>query len=506
MSKVRSDVDLSQLRRAEAAPSRPPPRRWLRVVVPVAILVAFAGILVSSLGDLLGKTVDVTVVRPKIADEGSAASIGSVALQASGWVEPDPYPILVPTLVSGVVREVLVQESDAVKAGDPVARLIDDEAKLGLERADAALAEARAEKAKAQVESRFADESFAAALAVTESVAASKALLDGKTAESNHRRAAVKRGESELDLARQELVVQETLAKEGAAGPRAVEIARAKVAQAEGSLETMKADAVIAAKQAEEAAARASRAEREAKLRIDDRQRVESAKAGLALAEAKVRTLEAARKEAALRLDRMTISAPAAGVVMERRASPGSTLVVEDPERSAVCSLFDPANVRVRVDVSQADVPKVAVDQPALVVSQARRQKPYNGKVIRLVQRADIQKVTLQVHVRIQDGDSLLRPEMLCDVKFVAVRGTDSAPSSSGSAAVLIPTRLLVEERFVWAVDSEAATARKRPIEVAGRSGEWVLVRSGLNASDKLIDGGREQLSEGVRVRVREGN
>jgi multidrug efflux pump subunit AcrA (membrane-fusion protein) len=202
----------------------------------------------------------------------------------------------------------------------------------------------------------------------------------------------------------------------------------------------------------------------------------------------------------------MTIRAPASGVVMERRASPGSTLVVDDPERSAVCSLFDPANVRVRVDISQSDVSKVAVDQPAQVISQARSQKPYAGKVIRLVQKADIQKVTLQVHVRILDGDPLLRPEMLCTVKFLAVRGTDSAPSASSPAAVLIPSRLLVEDRFVWVTDSEAAKARKRSIDVAGRSGEWVLVRSGLNASDKLIDGGREQVSEGVRVRVREGN
>ena len=72
--------------------------------------------------------------------------------------------------------------------------------------------------------------------------------------------------------------------------------------------------------------------------------------------------LAALRDEAALRLDRMEVRAPAAGVVLARLAQPGSVLSGASPGHP-VCSLYDPASLRVRVDVPQADVGKLFVGQ-----------------------------------------------------------------------------------------------------------------------------------------------
>jgi HlyD family secretion protein len=507
MTDVKPDVDLSRLRRAEPAAGRAPPRRLLRILVPLAIVVAFVGVLATSLGDLFGKTVDVTVVRPRPAADDVAAAAGAVALQAAGWVEPDPFPILVPALASGVLAELLVQESDVVEKGDAVARMIDDEAVIAVEKADAALAEARAEHARALAEKTIADASFDAALGVTENAAAMKAMARGKAAESRHRGQAVLGGESDLRIAQEELEIQRRLAASGAAGPRAVELAEARVRSMAAALEVLKADAEIAAGESEAAAARAARAARDLDLRFEDRLRRDVASATLDLAAAKVRSAEAERRDTALRLDRMTIRAPADGVVMERLAAPGKPLQADDPQGAVVCSLFDPGHVRIRVDVSQSDVAKAAVGQRAEILSQARAHKPYRGESIRIVQKADIQKVTLQVHVRVLDGDALLRPEMLCQVRFLASPGTESAPArGAATQALMIPARLLADDRHVWTVDAESPRARRRTIEVGGRSGDWVIVRSGLNATDKLIDEGRDGLEEGARLKIREEN
>ncbi len=58
----------------------------------------------------------------------------------AGWLEPAPYPHYASALADGIVDEVLVLEGQRVEAGQPVARLIDDDAqRLGLAQAQASL-------------------------------------------------------------------------------------------------------------------------------------------------------------------------------------------------------------------------------------------------------------------------------------------------------------------------------------------------------------------------------
>ena len=73
-------------------------------------------------------------------------------VQAAGWIEPDPFYTQVTALAAGVVQDVLVQESAVVKAGDVVAHLVADDARLKLNDADAKLARARAELSKAEAD------------------------------------------------------------------------------------------------------------------------------------------------------------------------------------------------------------------------------------------------------------------------------------------------------------------------------------------------------------------
>jgi HlyD family secretion protein len=212
-----------------------------------------------------------------------------------------------------------------------------------------------------------------------------------------------------------------------------------------------------------------------------------------------VRAAEAARDAARLRLERTTVTSPADGVVLERLAQPGSVLAEGG---APVCTLFDPAHLRIRVDIPQGDIGKISTGQRVEILADARAGEPYHGEVVRLLQKADIQKVTLQAHVRVTDADALLRPEMLCQVRFLGEAGNGDA---SASDAVSIPARLLGADGSVWVIDGVRNVAVRRAVEVGARSGERVEIRSGLNLSDKLIDEGRAALRDGSRVRVQGG-
>jgi hypothetical protein len=54
----------------------------------------------------------------------------------------------------------------------------------------------------------------------------------------------------------------------------------------------------------------------------------------------------------------------------------------------------------------------------------------------------------------------------------------------------------------VWVVDGSSGRAAQRSLRLGGREGGDVIVHEGLNVSDKVIDRGRGELSEGARIRV----
>ncbi|QDV07868.1 Macrolide export protein MacA [Planctomycetes bacterium Poly30] len=516
MSLVDGNVDLAALSRG-ASGVEPPRRSWLRIVVPLVILGAFAWVLRDSLGELWRERPIVTVIRP-VRLEGQPPFEGGrvpsterrqLAVQAAGWVEPDPFPTLVPALAGGVVLEVLVQESDVVEVGDVVARLVADDARLAHAEAAARVEERRAALALAQVREAVAAESFDAAIGVTEAASTARADRAGREAEAKLREASLREGEARISLAESEVLVQRELDAAGASGARQVEIAEAELEVARAKRSTLEAQLELARSAALVARARDERAQADLRLRFEDRLARDESAAAVRLAAAELARAEAELATAALALDRTDVVASTAGVVLERIASDGETLA----PGAAVASVFSPEKLRVRVDVPQGDIEKVRVGQTAEVLADARPGRPYRGEVIRIVERADIQKVTLEAQVRVLDADGILRPDMLTQVRFFTEGAKVSGQGSEGAASepmgtrsvalrLALPARVLDGEA-VWLFDPVTKEARRAAIQVGGRvqpsgveGGDWREVLSGVNLTDKVIDGGRTALEK----------
>lgn len=141
-----------------------PPFRWsTRVFLPLILLLGTAGVLGYSMRESLRPAIDVDVLPviarpPALPELGSTLSTPAAAprvvlAQAPGWVEPEPYAVLVQPLIEGVVREVHVLEGEHVEEGQVVVTLVDEDARLVLERAEAELLAALAtvERMKAEV-------------------------------------------------------------------------------------------------------------------------------------------------------------------------------------------------------------------------------------------------------------------------------------------------------------------------------------------------------------------
>ena len=140
-----------------------PPRRLLtRIVLPVTLVAASAGALLWTgwRSFIPVPTVDVVPVSLR-AGAGTASGNSSdrndpsakptvkregAPVQAPGWIEPSPFPVMVPALTPGVVRTVLVLEGERVEAGQVLVEMNDEEQRIGVRLADAALAETRAKR------------------------------------------------------------------------------------------------------------------------------------------------------------------------------------------------------------------------------------------------------------------------------------------------------------------------------------------------------------------------
>ena len=477
-----SRADLRTLSRGgSASPSRaiPPPKfnYRTRVLLPGAILLALLLLIAYAARDTLlpAKAVTVVPVVMKDLPGGTATSVAPASaasgVQAPGWLEADPFPTAVTALSDGVVKEVLALEGQAVKAGDVVARLVDDDAKLNVARTQSDLAEKKATLEAAQ-------RRWENPIELTRAVAVAEAMV-------NSSRAMLQKLAAEWRVESAKLA----LAKE--------EFERTQQATTQRALSEIE---LIRTRQQREAELKA--AQDNLRLRIDD------AKA-LAEAKAAVDNSQAMCDEAHLRLHRMEVKSPADGIVMQRHVTPGSKVMLasDDMNSAAVVHLYDPKKLQVRVDVPLADAAKVGVDQPAQIVVSVLPNQTFTGRVTRIVNEADIQKNTLQVKVAIDDPPPQLKPEMLARVKFVGASATATSQptTSSGSRAIFARADLIRQhdgESMTYVADRGRSVAAHKSVRLGdARIDGWVQVIDGLNVGDALIVE-QDNLNDGQRIRI----
>jgi multidrug resistance efflux pump len=238
-------------------------------------------------------------------------------LVAPGRVEPVRDPVKLAFEAQGRIAEILVDEGDAVKQGQVLARLDDRLAKARVAAAEAQLAQARARHLGARRGPRRED------------IAAARAEAEAAAAAAAHR---------------------------GAEQARSAQLGQAG-AVADAIVDADDAAARVAAAQAAAAAARA-----ESLAKGTRAEQVDEASATVALAQAE---LDAAR----VALDQTTLRAPHDGVVLRRTAEVGALVTLMQPQ--PIVTLADLSRLEVRAEIDEADVAAIQVGQAAYATADA---------------------------------------------------------------------------------------------------------------------------------------
>lgn len=361
--------------------------------------------------------------------------------RAAGWVEPNPLPVTIGTLVPGRIAALPVLEGQTVRAGDLVARLVDDEYRLAVDAAAADLAVREAELAAARAAARRAETDWDEPVEFERAVAAAEAAL--ASAEGELARLPARLAADRAVLAELEEDLERRQAADAAGASSAIELSRARHrAEAQRSrVLALQAERAILAANVSAARAERRAAVRRLDLRAEDRERRDAARARVESAEAAVRQAAAALDRARLDLGRTVLRAPIDGVVLRLHRTVGDHINpnMDEHGSSSLATLYDPSNLQVRVDVPLGDVPKVRRGQACAVTLEALPNVQLPGRVLRFVGSANIQRNTLQVKVELGAVDPALRervrPEMLAQVRFLDADARVTAATSSGGRA-----------------------------------------------------------------------
>lgn len=503
-----TEVDLSKLARGrpeKKATTTAPRRSFLtRYAFSGVILLGFAALLAWATRDRLLPRKPVTVV-PVMVTRAEMRQEGTPLFQAAGWIEPRPTPVLVTALTEGVVERLLVVEGRTVKAGEPVAKLLDADAKLAVRDSEATLQLRDAEVKSAEAELKAAKLRVEHPAHLDAALAEADSLLAKTETELAKTPFLIESATAKLDFAKRNMDGKRQAA-DGIA-VRLLHQAESEFASAKADLAELQQRRPSLQREAETLRRRHAALAQQRRLLIDENRQLADADAKLQAAVAKREQSKLVTERAKLTLQRTVVLAPVDGKVLQLVARPGTRVTSMEGATqlgaATIVTLYDPQMLQVRADVRLDDVSQVQPNQPVRIET-ASVKTPLTGFVLQATSIANIQKNTLEVKVAIQDPPGTIRPEMLVTATFLAPPQIQkSGEVETQSERLLIPKQLLADGgQSVWIV-APTGVAELRSVRLGQASSNGLVeVLEGLTPTDKIISGGRDGLQMGDRITV----
>ncbi len=180
---------------------------------------------------------------------------------------------------------------------------------------------------------------------------------------------------------------------------------------------------------------------------------------------------------------RFHLRSPIAGVVTERRLSPGQR--VEAGER--VFTVVDPRTLWLRLKVPAEDAARAARATGASFRVEGSPTPHRTEEVVTVGDVIDPESRTLPVILRVDNADRRLKVGMLARARLF-VGDTAAGPA--------VPNEAVRDEEGleVAYVETGGETFERRVLELGPTDGAWTIVRSGLSAGERVVTEGAYQL------------
>ncbi|MFH1421791.1 MAG: efflux RND transporter periplasmic adaptor subunit [Planctomycetota bacterium] len=426
----------------------------------------------------------------------SAAGNTGTLFSAGGWVEPAfPFPVVVSSLVPGRIDTLNVVENSPVEKGQVIAVLYKKDFENELSKSGAELSALKAQLSKLQTGYRKEEIEQAHSVVMQSKARLAKMETGYRKEEIEKARADINQYKAEGEVKKIILDRRETLFDKGVISKEELDNAKAEylaaAAKTAGAVEMLKLlESGYRKEDIDEAVAQLREAEQKLNLLENGyrAEEIEELKANVEKASADVEL-------AHLQLSYTEIKAPVSGLILELYADVGSYLT---PEKRAIVSIYNPDEIQVRVDVRQNNVSDLSLNQKAKIHVEARKGKPYDGKVIRIDPKANLARDTIRAKVMIDNPDNFLYPEMTATVDFL------SAEAKNSKQELTIPRIAVFSEKgkdYIFVVrDSHVF---KTQVTLGAQHGNTVSVLSGVKEGEEVTVSNIPELKHNQQIETK---
>ena len=213
----------------------------------------------------------------------------------------------------------------------------------------------------------------------------------------------------------------------------------------------------------------------------------------LGIGKKRLRSMEKEEKPA----DRITLTAPLAGIVIEKHVNEGMYVKTGNP----VYTLADLAQVWVMLEVYEADLQAVAMGQAVSFTVEAYPGTEFQGKVVYIDPLVDEKNRIVRVRLNVDNRKSKLKPGMFVRAQLTApVRNSGGAPLLIPAAAPLLTgKRALV---YVQLPDKPGSYVG-REVVLSSRRGDYYEVKSGLEEGELVVVRGNFKIDSAIQLQAR---
>jgi RND family efflux transporter MFP subunit len=204
-------------------------------------------------------------------------------------------------------------------------------------------------------------------------------------------------------------------------------------------------------------------------------------------------------------VNQCVISSPINGIVLKKYRELGDTInfggqIEAGGGSTDSAQLADTDDMRAEVDINEADIAKVGIGSPVVVVLDSYPDKRFDAALVKVYPAADRQKGTVKIEVQIARPDlQIMKPEMSVKVSFLEIRSPGKL-----EPVITVPKSAVRHdegEAYVWTVREGIV---RRVSVVCGLTTETgIEVRQGLKDGDSVVITPDGKLVNGGKVSVR---
>lgn len=229
--------------------------------------------------------------------------------------------------------------------------------------------------------------------------------------------------------------------------------------------------------------------------------RYKKADAAVKAGKSSIGAAQAALGGAAVNVEYTFIRAPFDAVVLTKNADVGDIVTpigASTESKAAVVTIADMESLEVEADVSESNLMQVSVGQPCEIQLDALPDKRFAGEVATIVPTADRTKASVLVKVRFIEKDVRVLPEMSAKAAFLERRMKDDERKPRLAVS---PQAVVTRGGRQAAYVISGGKAALRYVETGEKLGDWIEVKSGLKAGEKVVQSPSEKLVDGSSVK-----